>query len=183
VIQNSQAVHFHVVQILIEDQVKYRPFQFAKSCALLFDQPMKNVPFTFHKTRMTIRVTTPETGGAHSLIEMEHIPNVGPALHVHPRGAESFVVLDGNYTFYWDGEEVSLEKGEGISIPANTPHRYVVGPDGGRLLVVCPPGLENYFWDVSQRLAQGGLTLEQESEIAASFGQDFLDMNSHWGHR
>ncbi len=64
---------------------------------------MKDQPFQFYVTKMTIRLTTPETGGAYALLEMRHPAGVGPALHVHPGAAESFVVLEGEYTFFLDG--------------------------------------------------------------------------------
>lgn len=132
---------------------------------------------------MTIRLTTEETGGQYSVIEMRHFPNVGPALHVHPRGPESFVVVEGNYTFHCDGEDRTLGPGEAFCVPAGKPHRYRVGDEGGRLLVLCPPGLEHYFWEVSQRLAEGPLSLDEEFAIAAHHGQDFLDASGHWGHQ
>ena len=144
---------------------------------------MKNVPFTFHKTQMIIRLTTQETGGGYAVIEMEHVPSVGPALHVHPRGCESFVVLAGSYTFFANEVETTLHPGEAIAIPACQPHRYRVGPEGGKLLVICPPGLERYFWTIAERQREGGVELEEEFAIAAEHGQDFLDKSGHWGHR
>ena len=144
---------------------------------------MKNIPFYFHKTRMIIRLTTDETNGAYSVIEMEHLPSVGPARHIHPRGVESFVVLAGDYVFSRNNQETRLGVGESISIPANTPHRYLVGSEGGRLLVICPPGLENYFWESAQLLVREKLSLAEEFALAAKHGQDFLDTTSHWGHK
>lgn len=114
---------------------------------------------------------------------MKHSPAVGPALHIHPRGPESFVILEGRYIFFCDGIETTLQSGESICIPPNRPHRYVVGNEGGRLLVIAPPTLENYFWEVAQLLSKGKLPLADEFKIAASYGQDFLDSSSHWGHQ
>ena len=137
---------------------------------------MKNTPFLFHKTYMTIRLTTEDTAGAYCVIEMQHVPDVGPALHMHPRGCESYLVLAGSYTFTSGGVETHLHPGQAISIPAHTPHCYKVGPEGGRLLVICPPGLENYFWTVAQKGHEGTITLQEEYAIAAEHGQVFLDV-------
>ena len=139
--------------------------------------------FLFHKTYMTIRLTTEDTAGAYSVIEMQHVPDVGPALHLHPRGCESYVVLAGSYTFTANEVETHLHPGQAIAIPANVPHRYRVGPEGGRLLVVCPPGLENYFWTVAQKSRDAVLTPEEEFAIAAQFGQDFLDTHPQMGQK
>jgi len=144
--------------------------------------PLKDQPFQFYVTRMTIRLTTPETGGAYALLEMRHPAAVGPALHVHPRAAESFVVLAGEYTFFLDGTTVTAGPGQAVSVPAGTPHRYVSGPEGGHLLVIMPPGLEEYFWTMSQRLQSGAVPMEEELALAARLGQDFHPgADGHWG--
>lgn len=142
---------------------------------------MKNISFTFHGTRMTIRLTTAETGGAYALIEMQHPGNVGPALHVHPRGPESFYVLAGEYTFYRGEEMIIARPGNGVVIPAGVPHRYHVGPAGGRALVITPPGLEQYFFRIAGQLSVGPVPLSEELAIAAEAGQDFLETAGHWG--
>lgn len=131
---------------------------------------------------MTVSLSTADAAGAYSVIEMFHPPNVGPALHIHPRGPESFVILAGSYTFVRGDETVSLTAGQAISIPAGTPHRYTVGPNGGRAIVICPPGLEQYFESVSALLKRGALPVAEEFAIASRYGQDFLDASSHWGN-
>ncbi|MES2305748.1 MAG: cupin domain-containing protein [Gemmatimonadota bacterium] len=135
----------------------------------------------FRGTRMTIRLTTAETGGVYALIEMEHPPLVGPALHIHPRGPESFYVLAGEYTFTRGDETIVAGPGDAVTVPAGVPHRYVVGAAGGRALVIVPPGLEAYFERVGARLVEGQLSFEEEAAIASECGQDFLDHASHWG--
>jgi mannose-6-phosphate isomerase-like protein (cupin superfamily) len=143
--------------------------------------PMKNVPFTFRGTRMTIRLTTAETGGAYALIEMQHPANVGPALHIHPRGPEAFYILAGEYTFHRGEEIIFARPGNGVVIPAGVPHRYRVGSSGGLALVVAPPGLEHYFFRIAGRLSAGPVSLEEEFAVAAEAGQEFVERSGHWG--
>lgn len=144
---------------------------------------MKDIKFRFHTTEMIVRLTTEDTGGLYSVIEMTHAPSVGPALHVHPLGSESFVVLEGSYTFYLGDQVVTLQAGQGATALQNVPHRYVVGPEGGRLMVISPPALEHYFWTIGQRSLEETVPLDEEFAIAHEYGQDFLDMSSHWGHQ
>jgi quercetin dioxygenase-like cupin family protein len=144
---------------------------------------MINEPFLFYKTKMTIRTTTEESGGSYCVIEMEHVPNVGPAMHVHPRGSETFWVIEGTYEFFTETESKILLIGEAFTAPQGVPHRYLVGPKGGRLLVIGPPGIENYFLEVASRLKSGGISLDEEHSIAARYGQDFVGTESHWGHQ
>ena len=144
---------------------------------------MRNIKFKFHSTEMIVRLTTEDTGGIYSVIEMTHVPSVGPALHVHPLGPESFVVLEGTYTFYVEDQIMTLQAGLGVTAPQNVPHRYVVGPRGGRLMVISPPTLEHYFWTIAQRSLERTVPLDEEFAVAHEFGQDFLDTSSHWGHK
>jgi mannose-6-phosphate isomerase-like protein (cupin superfamily) len=157
---------------------------------------MKDVPFAFYKTQMRIRVTTPETRDFSSLgycvIEMTHVPNVGPALHIHLRGPETFIVLEGTYTFFLGESDetltaTTLHAGQSFTAPAGVGHRYLVGDTPGRLLVICPPDLENYFWEVAQSLqSDTPLTREAEFAIAHRYGQDFVQSVNdapHWGHK
>ncbi len=136
--------------------------------------------FDFRGTEMTVLVTTE----AYALIEMRHPPSVGPALHVHPLGPETFYILDGTYTFYRGDETITAGPGQAVVVPVGAAHRYESGPTGGRALVVTPPGLERYFQAVAARLAAGeAVSLDDEFALAARQGQHFLDRSGHWGNR
>jgi quercetin dioxygenase-like cupin family protein len=134
----------------------------------------------FRGTRMHVKVGHAE-GAEYSLIEMEHPASVGPALHRHPGGDEAFYVLDGEYQIRCGGHVFAGTAGSFVFVPRGTPHSYTVGPAGGRVLVVTPAGLERYFAEVAERLGQGAVSMEDEAEIAARYGQEFLDRLRHWG--
>lgn len=136
--------------------------------------------FVFHGTRMRICLRTPQTGGAYGLMEMWHPPAVGPALHSHPRGPESFLILQGIYTFTCGDETFVAQAGDSVAVPAGVPHRYQVGAAGGHAIVICPPGLEDYFEGVAVRSDGAPLTLESEIALAKEHGQDFLSRAGHW---
>ena len=141
---------------------------------------MKNPSFHFRGITMTVRVATAETLGAYALIEVIHPPSMGPALHIHPRGPEAFIVMEGEYTFTRGDETVHARPGDSVIVPQGVPHRYRVSSSGGRALVICPPGLESYFLTMSDLLRSGGVSFERESEIASQFGQNVLDGHGHW---
>jgi mannose-6-phosphate isomerase-like protein (cupin superfamily) len=136
--------------------------------------------FMFHGARVRVHLRTADTGGGYGLLEMWHPPSVGPALHVHPRGPESFLVLEGDYSFILGSDSIPAGPGSAVTVPAGVPHRYAVGPGGGHLLVVCPPGLEQYFERVARRASERPLSWEEEMALAAECGQDFLDRAGHW---
>lgn len=137
--------------------------------------------FDFRGTKMRVSLPTADAAGAYAVIEMIHPPNVGPALHIHPRGPESFFIIEGSYTFVRNDETITLAAGQAVCIPAGTPHRYTVGPAGGRAIVICPPDLEHYFQTVAGLLEHKTLPVAEEFAIASRYGQDFLDSSSHWG--
>ncbi|MDE1725027.1 MAG: cupin domain-containing protein [Thaumarchaeota archaeon] len=141
---------------------------------------MKNKICNFHGTKMTIHVLTGETDGMYSVIHFEHPPNVGPALHIHPRGPESFHIIDGKYQFLIGDKTIDVQKGDTITVPKGVSHKFNSGNDGGQFLVISPPGLENYFYEVSQLLSKGMVDWSIESEIARKYGQIFLETSNHW---
>jgi len=135
----------------------------------------------FCGTKMTVKVSEEQSAGAYTLIEMIHPPNVGPALHIHPKGAEAFYVLEGEYIIRCGENNYTANPGDFVFIPKGVPHNYHSGGEGGKVLVLSPAGLEKYFAGVAEALKAGPITWELEQEIAKRYGQEFLDKLKHWG--
>ena len=55
---------------------------------------------------MVVKVSGEQSEGAYTLIEMTHPPDAGPALHLHPRAAEAYDVLEGEYSIRYGGKEI-----------------------------------------------------------------------------
>ncbi|HJW20508.1 MAG TPA: cupin domain-containing protein [Candidatus Nitrosotalea sp.] len=136
--------------------------------------------FDFHGTTMTIKSLTSETGGIYTILYAIHQPNVGPTLHLHPRGNECFYIIKGQYKFILENKVVDAIPGDLIVVPKNTPHKFTVGNEGGEVLIISPPDLENYFSQVSDLLKKGTVTWELEYKIAQQYGQVFLENTNHW---
>ncbi len=141
---------------------------------------MTNRTFNFHGVKMSIKVLTSESNGEYTILDAIHPPNVGPALHMHPRGPETFFVINGDYEFILDGKSETVKTGGVISIPKGVPHRFVTGNNGGRVIIISPPELEHYFSKVSELLGKGETSWKAELEIANQYGQIFLDNTKHW---
>ncbi len=136
--------------------------------------------FDFHGTTMTIKSLTSETGGFYTILYAIHPPNVGPALHLHPGGSECFYIVKGRYKFVLENKLMDATSGDVVVVPKNTPHKFMVGNDGGEVLIISPPDLENYFSQVSELLQKGTVAWEMESKIAQQYGQVFLESVNHW---
>jgi quercetin dioxygenase-like cupin family protein len=135
----------------------------------------------FHGTKMTVKVSGDDSDGKYTLIEMEHPPNTGPALHIHSNAPEAYYVLDGQYSIRRANETYQARPGDFVFIPKDIPHNYQSGPDGGKVLVISPAGLEGYFKEVADILhRQNELSWNDEVEIAKCYGQEFLDSLKHW---
>ena len=106
---------------------------------------MKDIPFDFHGAKFTIKVLTSETNDSYTILDVIHPPNLGPALHIHPKGSETFYIVEGYYEFILDGKSIMGKPGDVIFVPKGSPHRFVVGYKGGHALVISPPELEFYF--------------------------------------
>jgi quercetin dioxygenase-like cupin family protein len=136
----------------------------------------------FYQTKMVFKAHLNHTNGQYSTILMSHQPNMGPALHVHPVGTETFYVLEGSYTFTLEEKTIHVIAGDFILIPQNAAHKYKSGSIGGKMLVTTPASIETYFLHIAELLSQGSVSREYEYEFAAKHGQTFLDTSEHWGH-
>lgn len=87
-----------------------------------------------------IKLTTEDSGGALTVVEVTEPPGAEAPLHVHQREDETFYVLDGSVTMNVGDEAAELTAGDAAFGPRGVPHRYTVGPDGCRMLFVCNPG-------------------------------------------
>lgn len=141
---------------------------------------MKDKPFDFHGAKFTIKVLSSETDNRFTILDIIHPPNLGPTMHMHPKGSETFYIVEGYYDFMLDGKSITGNPGDVIFVPKETPHRFVVGDKGGHALVISPPELEFYFFKVSELLTKGEISYEIESEIGRQYGQVFLDSTHHW---
>jgi quercetin dioxygenase-like cupin family protein len=96
--------------------------------------------------RLTIKVTSDETGGRFAVLELASPPQGGPPLHTHP-SAETFTITEGTFEFSGlrDGERYTIRAtpGDTVYIPAEAPHTYtVIGDTPGKSMLVLAPGDE-----------------------------------------
>jgi quercetin dioxygenase-like cupin family protein len=141
---------------------------------------VKDKPFNFHGAKFTIKVLSSETDYKYTVLDIFHPPMLGPALHVHPKGSETFYIVDGSYRFTVDGKRVECKPGDTVFVPKDIPHRFEVGTGGGHAIVISPPELEVYFFKVSELSAKGQISYEEESKVGKKYGQVFLDSTKHW---
>lgn len=97
-----------------------------------------------------IKVTTEQTGGLLSIIEITEPPNAAGPLHVHHHEDEGFWILEGNVTFEVGDTTINASAGDFAFGPRDIPHRYTVGDAGCRMLfIMTPGGFEGLVRDMS----------------------------------
>ena len=98
------------------------------------------------------------TGGAFAFTEFSGGEGAWTVPHRHHTTAESFYVLDGEFTFTLGEEQFVLGPGSYILIPHDASHMIHAGTGGGRLLaLMVPGGLEKMFYELAD-LPPGGIT-------------------------
>lgn len=112
-----------------------------------------------------IKLTADDSGGAMTIVEMTEPPGAEAPLHIHHREDEAFVVLEGSVTLEVGGATLAAGPGDVAYGPRGVPHRYVVGPEGCRMLFVCTPGgFEALVRDMSEPAAERALPPPPDGE-------------------
>ncbi|HEU0028109.1 MAG TPA: cupin domain-containing protein [Ktedonobacterales bacterium] len=126
---------------------------------------------------ITFKITSAETGGAFSVMELTSPPQGGPPLHRHA-AAETFLVLEGEFEFSGldQGERYTIRAtpGDIVYIPGGAAHTYkTVSPAPGKAIGVLAPGgeMERFFAEVGELVSdQSALTVPagppSEAEVA-----------------
>jgi quercetin dioxygenase-like cupin family protein len=134
-----------------------------------------------------IKLTAADTDGRMTIIEVTEPPGAEAPLHVHHREDEAFVVLEGGVTLEVGGASIVARPGDVAFGPRDVPHRYVVGPDGCRMLFVCTPGgFEGLVRDMSEPAGERALPpppdgepdLDRIATVAEDYGCELLGASS-----
>jgi quercetin dioxygenase-like cupin family protein len=94
----------------------------------------------------TVKASAETTGGAVAVIEHLAPRGTGSPLHVHSREDEWFYVIEGEVTFWVDGETIVAPAGSFVFGPKGTPHTFIVSSEQARFLLVTEPaGFERFM--------------------------------------
>jgi len=102
----------------------------------------------------TILLAGEQTGGRYALVDIFVPPEGGPPPHRHDF-EEIFHVLEGEALVLFRGARSAARTGATVNIPANAPHafRNVADRPARLLCMASPPGLEQFFLEVGDRVA------------------------------
>ncbi len=98
-----------------------------------------------------VLVSSEQTDGAYSLLEMTVRQGFEPPAHYHEREDEAFYVLEGRIRFYLDGEEIVASAGEAVFLPRMVPHAFRVDTMTAKVLLLLTPGdFAHFFINLSE---------------------------------
>jgi quercetin dioxygenase-like cupin family protein len=106
-------------------------------------------PFSSGVARYTQKITGTETDGRLFQMVVTEPRGGAPPLHVHRDADETFYILDGELTFYADGEQIAASPGDFVFVAKGCAHTFLVRSPQARMLVTFgPAGVEGFFTEL-----------------------------------
>ncbi|MCP2242309.1 cupin domain-containing protein [Lentzea aerocolonigenes] len=110
-----------------------------------------------------VRVSSDDTNGEMTVMEMTVPAGMGPPPHTHP-GSEAFRVLDGTVRVHINDETVEAGPGAYFFFPAGTLETFEPVSDTARVLVTyLPGGIDRFFAEVGEPAASRELPPPSET--------------------
>jgi len=106
---------------------------------------------------VTIKISSQDTNGAFTVFEGETDPLEGPPLHLHQEQDEWWYVLEGEYLFEVDGQEIIAGPGATVFAPRGSRHTFQnIGDKPSRAITtVVPGGLDLFFAEFEKAVPRG----------------------------
>lgn len=125
--------------------------------------------------------TGAETDGHYFFFESVVPPGGGPPPHVQTLEEEAFYIIEGEVTFYAEGNETVVTTGTFLNVPKGVRHRFRNNSDkNARMLVFfAPAGIEKMFEEMSaneqnyMRHPRG--VIYALNEVGAHYGVEFFE--------
>ena len=132
---------------------------------------------------VTVKASNETTGGRVMVNETLAPRGHGSPLHIHRNEDEWFYVIDGEVTFWVDGQVVVGTPGTFVYGPRDHPHTFMVTSDEARFLLVTEPGAFSGFLSAiaepaTERVIPPPATeppdMERLGAVAAEYGIEII---------
>jgi quercetin dioxygenase-like cupin family protein len=117
--------------------------------------------------RITVKLTSEDTGGVYSVAEETTPPQGGPPPHTHSQEDETLYVLEGEVEFLLGEDTIPAGAGSCVYVPRGALHTFKnVGTLPSRVLVVLSPGgFEKFFLEAGEPAPEGSSPPEGEPDV------------------
>lgn len=140
-------------------------------------EPGNGRPVHVLGNELVIKISSRDTGGAFAVFEGRTQPLGGPPLHRHRDQDEWWYIIEGEYRFEVDGQEIYAAAGATVFAPRGSCHTFQnVGPAPGRTVTTVVPGGIDLFFEEVETVAPRG-TAPDPAKLAPVFqkyGQELL---------
>jgi mannose-6-phosphate isomerase-like protein (cupin superfamily) len=125
---------------------------------------------------VTIKISSRDTGGAFTVFEGRTRPLHGPPLHLHRDQDEWWYILEGEYRFQVDGQEIHAGAGATVFAPRGSRHTFQnIGATPGRMVTtVVPGGLDLFFEELETAAPRG--TVPDPAKMVPIFEKHGLEL-------
>ena len=96
-----------------------------------------------------VKVSSAESDGALTLMEMTMPTGMGPPPHTHP-GGETVYVLEGRIRYHINGETFEGRPGSTFHVPAGTLENFEPVEQSRLLVLYTPGGIEKFFAEAGE---------------------------------
>jgi mannose-6-phosphate isomerase-like protein (cupin superfamily) len=128
-----------------------------------------------------VLLSSDETNGASTVMQMTMPAQSGPPPHVHHGVHETVYVVEGTITCYFDGQKVEAGPGSLVRIPADTPERFEPTTKARVVVTYEPGGMDKFFAEAAQPAARRELPAtptappdtRRLTEIGSRYGLEF----------
>ena len=106
---------------------------------------------------LTIKISSRDTNGAFAVFEGHTPPLEGPPLHCHHEHDEYWYIVEGNYRFEVDGEEIYASAGSTVFAPRGSRHTFQnIGSEPGWTIATSVPGGIDLFFEELENVVPRG---------------------------
>jgi quercetin dioxygenase-like cupin family protein len=138
--------------------------------------------FWFLDALSIIRWSGQQTDGAFALIEERMPAGRSSPYHMHRNEDETFYVLEGELTFFTGSEKIRGGPGASVFLPRQIPHGFRADTSARILVLVTPPGFEEFVAEAGEPAPKLELPAPQTPDIArltecaAKYGIEILGL-------
>ena len=131
---------------------------------------------------ITVKALGSDTVGAYSLLEITAPAGGGPPLHIHTKEDEAVYIIEGEITYQIGDRSIKANAGAFVLMRKGIPHTFRVETAAKALVILSPPGFENYFIEGGRSAEAKTLPpppheptdFERLRAIAAKYGNNVL---------
>ena len=108
-------------------------------------------------TQVSVKISSRDTHGAFDVCENTIPPHSGPPLHLHYVQDEWWYIVEGEFLFEVDGEQIHAGPGGTVFAAKGTRHTFqnIGETEGHTVVTVVPGGLDLFFEDVYHTVQPG----------------------------